>query len=263
MTTVPSLVRVASYVNAAQADLARMQLVSAGIRAYLDNVALVSWFWHYSNLTGGAKVCVAAADAEQAHAVLFDWRQAAEADSSTWKCAGCNAQVDSNWAVCWRCGTSSNGEKASNFFEQPAVEMFPLKCSEKTLAIIIGITGPLLFVISWGSVPLLALWLVAFAGFRALQICWPVDEETTYQELAEPDDEAEDEDTVLEDTILRAWQTAVVSLWFFPLVLYSFWLLLRLDPPEEPLKPREQRRYFGAWAFSLLVTLMFLLFVRF
>ena len=273
--TVPSLVPVASYVNAAQADLAQMQLAISGIPAYPDNAAFVSWYWHCSNATGGAKVCVAAADAEQAHAALFNWCQAVEAGPSTWQCPQCNTQVDSDWTVCWHCGTSTNGEEDPSFFEQPAVEPLPLKCSEGTFAIVIGITGPLLFLLSGGSVGLLVLWLVAFAGLRALQTGWPADEENANQELAEPshaatesDDEAtaeatEDDDTTLEDTILRAWQAAVLSLWFFPLALYSFWLLLRLDLSEEPLKPRERRRYFGAWAFSLFVTMLSIGFVLF
>jgi hypothetical protein len=56
----------------------------------------------------------------------------------------------------------------------------------------------------------------------------------------------------VEETILRAWQAAVLSLWFFPLVFYSLWLLLRLTLPDRPLRPREQRQYVGAWGFNLL-----------
>ncbi len=69
-------------------------------------------------------------------------------------------------------------------------------------------------------------------------------------EAAEP--VAADGYTVIEETVLRAWQASVLSMSFPPLALYAIWLLLRLKLPEEPLKPREQRRYLGAWIFSML-----------
>ena len=52
------------------ADLARMQLAMEDIPTFLGGAALVTWFWHYGNFSGGAKVFVSAADAERVVAVL-------------------------------------------------------------------------------------------------------------------------------------------------------------------------------------------------
>ncbi len=266
MTTAPRLVRVTSYLNAAQADLARMQLAVEGIPAYLENAAFLSWLWHYSNATGGVKLYVLDADAERAHAVLWSWRQAVVVALPPWTCPNCAADVDAAWMTCWHCGASTDGEEDPNFWEQPTVEMFPLKCSESTLAPMIGISGPLLLLLSPGSFLLFTLWVVVVVALLCMwQTMRPADEDRSTPEydaircavvesVAQPAEQSTaDGYAMIEETILRAWQAAVLSLWFPPLAFYALWLLRRLALPEEPLKPREQRRYLGAWTFSLIV----------
>ncbi len=109
----PRLVRVASFVNSAQADLARMQLAMADIPAYLGNAAFVTWLWHYSNATGGARVYVSASDAEQAVAVIRQSREPLPAALPSWECGKCGEHIDAQWKTCWRCGSSIDGQEES------------------------------------------------------------------------------------------------------------------------------------------------------
>jgi hypothetical protein len=264
MTTAPRWVRLTSYLNVAQADLAQIQLAAEGISAYLENAAFLSWFWHYSIATGGVKLWVLEGDAQVAQTVLWSWREAAPATEAPWQCLKCGEAVDPAWTTCWHCGASRYGEEDASFGEQPAVGTPPWRCSERTLATIVGLSGPLVFLASRGSLSALAVWVVAVVWLRMLQNWQAADEDRTGSDVDRPGrptvepviEAAEpgtaDDYTQPEETILRAWQAAVLSLWFSPLLLYSLWLLWELALPASPLRPREQRRYIGAWVFNVL-----------
>lgn len=108
-------------------------------------------------------------------------------------------------------------------------------------------------------------WCAAIAAMLALRSLWPATDDRAEPAVAVPDLVAETVEpvvsegyTVIEETVLRAWQSAVLGLWFPPLVLYAIWLLLRLSLSEEPLKPREVRRCIGAWIFSAFTLVIFL-----
>jgi hypothetical protein len=258
-TSTAHLLCVASYVNSAQADLARMLLAMEHIPAYLDNAALVTWFWHYSNLTGGAKVVVSSLDTEQAAEVLSPASEPISVVPPPWTCVKCGERVDSSWATCWHCGASTDGEEDPNFYGQPVVLPFSLTCSPRTVSILLGVSGPLLYLLSHGSLSLLAVWFASVVPVLLLRTFWAADEDDMPRaeylpDRAVADREAEsvaDGYTAIEETVLRAWQSAVLGLFFTPLAFYAIWILLWLKLPDEPLAPREQRRYFGAWAFSV------------
>jgi hypothetical protein len=240
-----------------------MVLAVEDIPAYLDNAALVTWFWQYSNLTGGAKVNVSSLDAERATDVLWPEREADPVALPPWQCVKCGEHVDASWKICWHCGASTDGEEARNFFEPPAVLEFPLKGSPVAWSIMVGASGPLLFLVSHGSMRLLGVWFVAVVVMLTLRGWWPADQGSTASEVEMPElntdaiaseiteQTAEEGYTVIEETVLRAWQAAVLSLWFLPLAFYAVWLLLQLDLADGPLAPTERRRYLGAWAFII------------
>jgi hypothetical protein len=264
MATASRWVRVTSYWNVAQADLAQMLLAAEGVPVHLENAAFLSWCWHYANAAGGVKVCVPDGDIQRAQGVLWSCRETASVTESPWPCPKCGAAVDSAWNICWHCGTSKNGEEDAGFWEPPALGSRLWQCSERAMATIVGLSGPFVFLLSRGSLPALLVWVVAVVWLRMLQN-WPAaDAGHEGPGIAEPSPVVETiEETAevptsedyakLEDTILRAWQAAVLSLWFPPLVFYSLWLLWKLPLPAEPLRPREQRRYLGAWAFNALM----------
>jgi hypothetical protein len=264
----PRLVRAASFVNSAQADLARMRLAMDDIPAFLGNAAFVTWFWHYSNATGGARVYVADCDVDRAIAILRPSRETVPDAQPPWECGKCREHVNAQWKTCWRCGASIDGEEDPNFFDEPFVA--PLRISARTLAIIIGMAGPLVLLLSHGSMPLLLECCAAVALMLALLGLWPAGADHAEPAAKPPDLAAIDSATgiaeevaadgyaVIEERVLRAWQAAVLGLSFPPLVLYAMWLLLRISLAQEPLKPRELRRYIGAWLFSTFPLVIFL-----
>ncbi len=164
MVTAPRWVRVTSYLNVAQADLAVRQLAVEGIPAFLENAAFLSWFWHYSNATGGVKLWALDADAQRAHAVLWSWREAASVVEPPWQCSKCGELVDSTWITCWHCGASKEGEEDPQFWQEPSKKP-RWRLSERTVAMIIGLSGPLVFVAFRGSLSALMVWVVA--------VVWP------------------------------------------------------------------------------------------
>jgi hypothetical protein len=253
---------VASYLNVAQADLAVSELAVEDIPARLENAAFLSWFWHYSNATGGVQLGVLDRDAERARAVLRPSRETAAAIEPPWQCPKCGVPVDAAWIICWHCGTSKEGEEAPRFWEEPQPSRQWSERAKQTAAIVIGLSGPLVFAGSHGSLPALLIWALVAACLGSF-LSQPAEEELAVSPAEGPSRlmlEAEaadrlggaDEYDPVEETILRAWQAAVLSLWFFPLAFYSLWVLLTLTLPDCPLQPRERRRYLGAWVFNLL-----------
>lgn len=265
-TTAPRLVRVASYLNSAEAELARARLAMDDIPAWLENATLVLWVWYYSDAVGGVKVFVPEPEAERAWTILHPPRESDGEDRPHGTCPACEAQLDSAWTVCWRCGCTAEGERDPGFFEPPSLVPFPLRCSANLLAAIVGMSGPLLFLVSGGWMPLLLFWMFAVVLVMGLREGWPADEDaaTPPDDLLDRDETVADADsdtyTAVEAAVFRAWKAAVFSFCFPPLVLYSLWLLMWLDAPDAPLPPREQRRCLVALAIGLIEIGLFALF---
>jgi hypothetical protein len=262
MTNAPQRIDVASYLNVQEAELAQMELQAEGVPAWLENASLVSWAWYYINATGGVKVCVLPADVERARAILHPPHPAEQTATPSWRCKHCGADVEAAWTTCWHCGTSKTGEEDPAFFQQPAVDQSFWHASQGAVAVAVGISGPVLFAISHGSILAIVAWAVVVACMLTLQSWWQAEENGVRPEgdvssvaAIEPDAATErvvsDEYVRFEATVRRAWWSAVLTPCFLPLSLYAVWLLVRVDWPAERWKPRERRRYIGAWAVSL------------
>ncbi len=267
-TTAPRLVHVASYLNSAEAELARVRLAMDNIPVWLENATLVLWCWYYSDAVGGVKVFVPEPEAERAWTILHPPRESDGEDRPLRTCPACEMQLDSAWTVCWRCGCTAEGERDPNFFEPPPpLVPFPLRCPTSVTAAIVGISGPLLFLASGGWVPLLLFWVFAVVLVLGLRGAWPADEDTATppDDLLDRDEIVVDVDsdtyTAVEAAVFRVWKAAVFSFCFPPLALYSLWLLMRLDAPDAPLPPREQRRCLVALTISLIEVGLFALFL--
>jgi len=122
MSNAAPFIRVASYLNVARADVARMQLAMEDIPARLDNAALATWFWHYSNATGGVKVLVPKECLDRARTVVSRPLEPSEPPPPNWACPRCHAEVDGRWRYCWSCGSTAGGEEGPDFHDegQPA-----------------------------------------------------------------------------------------------------------------------------------------------
>jgi len=64
------MVCVASYQDASEGELARLQLAMHGIPAFLENANLVLWAWYYSFAVGGVKVFAPETEAQRAWNIL-------------------------------------------------------------------------------------------------------------------------------------------------------------------------------------------------
>ena len=273
MTTAPRLVRVASYLNSAEAELARVRLAMDEIPAWLENATVVLWFWYYSNAVGGVKVFVPQPEAERAWMILHPPHEPDGEDRPHGTCPACEAQLDSAWIVCWRCGCTADGERDPDFFAPPPLVPFPLMCPANLLAAIVCMSGLLLFMVSGGWMPLLSFWVFAIVLVLGLRSVWPADEDASEPPDDLPDRDETDADAdsdaydAVEAAVYRIWKTAVFSISFplftllSPLVLiYSLWLLIGRNAADAPLPPREQRRCLVALAISLIEIGLFAVF---
>jgi RNA polymerase subunit RPABC4/transcription elongation factor Spt4 len=138
-TTALAPVVAASFTYPFEADLARLCLEHAGIRARLADEATAGWIWHYCLAVGGVKVLVRRGDLRRAVELLegaaatfptaprpaprrrIRFLNAAPADAlaEPWICRNCKEEVPGGWEVCWSCGMAAEGTEDS---QGPAAE---------------------------------------------------------------------------------------------------------------------------------------------
>lgn len=109
-----SLVTVAKFPSANEAEAARAALEAAGIRAYLQSAELVAMAWHLSNAVGDVQLQVDEADVEAARDILTEPAtgtpslETGEHASHSHRCADCGLCFDAAHATCPACGTPAN-----------------------------------------------------------------------------------------------------------------------------------------------------------
>ncbi len=237
--------------------MARIRLAMEGISAWLENSYLVLWVWYYSNAVGGVKVFVPEPQAERAWTILHPPRETDGGVRPPRTCPACQMELDQTWITCWHCGCSADGERDPAFFEPPPRVPFSLTCSANLLAAIVGMSGPLLFLMTDGYVPVFLFWVFAVVLMLGLWSVWKYDEGIVLPSFDLPDGDETflsaipDAYAAVEEGAFRSWKAAVFSMGFPPLALYSLWVLIWLDSPDFPLRPREQRRCLGALVISL------------
>ncbi len=243
-------IRIASYTHLWEADLARARLADEQIRAFLGNVTLVSWFWHYSNAAGGVTVHVARRDAEAARRYLVPELDSSHAAKPSWTCPRCKATVAGDWTACWQCGSSTaggesdrpaGGEAAPGPAPEPGpgygLSIFALAVIVVIMVVVIS-SGPLA---ALAIAPLVVLFIVLFHALGTQSA-------ETAGWLAEPAPERPKKPArhrpprlrrakaAARDMVWRAWRSAVLGFFVFPpLGLYSLFLLRRLA--AQPFRP--------------------------
>ncbi|MBI1831411.1 MAG: hypothetical protein HYR84_08175 [Planctomycetes bacterium] len=113
------LVTIAKFEFANEAELAKLHLEEAGIKAYLADAETVNWEWFLGNAIGYIKVQVASSQAEAAAQVLADHAPTTtEADTDTadeekdepTKCLSCGQELPDAATQCPSCGWTYEGE---------------------------------------------------------------------------------------------------------------------------------------------------------
>lgn len=262
------LVKIASYWNLWEAELAQEHLAAEGIYVVLGNATVVLWCWWYGNAVGGVTLHVSERDAQRAHDVLLSSRRQTPDEKPRWKCATCGEQADGSWEICWRCGTAVDGTP-------PVVDEGPEVRTSRADAEGNGRIGVLFlaFLATTGVLVYSDNFYAYMSAWVVLGVCcawwrWLMEGD---REPVEPPDELSEEPHEAEDpaeqslqrrrhmgeaVALRAWRTAVFAWFCFPpLVFYSAWLVWRLDPKKTPIGRMGTYRRWAAGVISAVVIL--------
>ncbi|MBM3992973.1 MAG: hypothetical protein FJ303_02285 [Planctomycetes bacterium] len=124
------LVTIARFELANEAELAKLHLEEAGIRACLTDAETVNMDWLLGAAVGYIKVQVAASQAEEATQVLADHAPPADADASAddeetdeiTKCLSCGQTLADDVEKCPSCGWSYDGEPEPEMPAEPAAD---------------------------------------------------------------------------------------------------------------------------------------------
>src|SRR5437868_2798448 len=107
------MVALTSYRVAPKAELAKSCLEAEGIRAFIDNLAVVTNDWFLGNAVGYIKLSVPRSQAERAAAILREHPELLDAkrppsstDDKEDTCLACGEPMSDDADVCAKCGWS-------------------------------------------------------------------------------------------------------------------------------------------------------------
>lgn len=264
------MVRIASRLHVWEADLALARLAAEGLRGYLGNASFVLWFWQYSNAAGGVTLHVAESDARRAHKIVFPVDDRGTLSQPAWTCPACRQRVDPSWLICWNCSTSPDGERpraedqheeATGSIDGPRRmgQTDLLRLAAVAVSVLMLGTGDLLAAMAvWAILVVLLAWRGRGSGEDAERV-EPDDVDHEPLRHSDPAEESIQRRCRMGEAIaLRAWQVSVIGLLSFPpLLLYSPWLLWRLDTSKTPVGRRGNNRRYAAGVVSAIGILLF------
>ena len=262
------LVKVASYWHLWEADLACSRLALEGIVTCLGNAGFLSWYWHYGNACGGVKVYVLASDAEQARAILSRVSPRDNGEQPPWVCPRCGERLKASWQVCWSCGGPEDRGEPPTIAREEAPAKPPEGPMEPEFAALAALVAVMLFVATGD------LLVASFAWLAIVVFLWHIQRlrlekvhEVTPEEAREvrvepprtgPEESIDRRRCMGEAIAWRAWKASVLGAFWCPVLLvYSIWLLWRLDPEKTPLGPAGRRRRTAAMVLSAVAALVF------
>jgi hypothetical protein len=219
-------VTVASYTQPIEAQLAKGRLEDEGIKVFLTGDLTANTFSGLGGLGGQVQLQVPEADVKRAEEILAacaeeealdeDWEERVEEEAGVWTCSLCGTPVDDAVAVCPSCETP-----------REAVQNAPpsITLQRRRMA-------------------------VQEQSEEGIQRRGEVTKEAPLPaEMPEPEGELDlpKLETFLGDDLARrAFRSGLISLAFFPLGIYTVWLLLRLAFFSEEVSPAGIRKIYGA-----------------
>jgi hypothetical protein len=232
-----NFVTVARYTSSIEAETARSVLEGDGIRAFVVGAGAADAFGGVVGLAGSIHLRVHEGDVEQANRILGEierarldpgWEDDAE-DANVWVCSLCGNPVPSGWNVCPDCATPREAIREDR---RGGANRDAYRRSREEG----GSASPSLPDERVQSGPQAASDITEAA---------PAGEE--------PDEPVEDVHTFLSDDLARrGFIAAVLGFFFWPLVLYSFWLFVKLVLFPAELSPRGMRFFYGQVALLAL-----------
>ncbi len=260
-------VKIASFASLPQAELAQSYLAAHGIAARLGNAMFLSLCWYLSQAVGGATLFVCSREAQQARDLLTGVDTEDESASPPWQCVKCGERADATWGVCWRCGTSRDG------IEDPEFGHFDVDSDRLQDDSDDALQGRLLLLVVLLLMAILDSLLVMVALPAALLVYLCIKETEAGEETTDHDRTiVPDAEPILDaagqslarrrragkEIVMRAWQASMIGfLEFPPLLLYSAYLLSRIDAQKWPLDTVSRCRYRAAYTLSVIGILMF------
>ncbi|RCS52632.1 hypothetical protein DTL42_07275 [Bremerella cremea] len=101
----PEFKRIASWLNAADAEHAKAVLNWNGIDAFLEGADLKTSLSYIGTALGDVKLVVRTVDAERASKLLQALiQESRDPQTSPWFCGACEEVVDAGFDLCWSCG---------------------------------------------------------------------------------------------------------------------------------------------------------------
>lgn len=232
-----NFVTVARYTNSIEAETARSVLEGAGIRAFVVGSGAADAFGGVVGLAGNIHLRVHEDDIEQANRILGEierarlnpgWEDDVD-DENIWLCSLCGNPVPAAWNVCPDCATPResiredrrDGFRRSRDENETASRALPDERFRTAPETVSSITESA-----------------------------PASEEAEHS--------LENVHTFLSDDLARrGFIAAVLGLFFWPLLLYSLWLFVKIALFPAELSPRGMRFFYGQIALLALGTVVF------
>jgi len=219
------LVPLLTYASVYEAHNYRNLLADEGIEAVVDGEVSASMLSHIGRAVD-TRLMVQRVDAERAARILADAKQ--ESDQRTkseWFCGKCQEIVDGGFEVCWSCGGRQHE------VEDPTVDPTNLKTTDSAA---VDAT------------------LADDTRSRSVE-AFPNPGQTDPQGVRTVDDEPPVQTATFSDAtqlqLRRAWRASLFGVGFFPLMVYSVYLLVTL-PVESDWPAEESRRFCFAWLLN-------------
>lgn len=237
-----SLLQIAAFSNAIEAEHLRLLLQRHGIAAFLDSANTATALSHLGSAVGGAKVLVSPDDADRALEVIRAADEPEGAGDQVWFCGQCCVDVDAEFEVCWSCGQPrANVEQPFPPSPGHAAHADREDADEDTTEAKSAHASP----------------EPTDRNPYASPTARCVSESTSPESgrLAAPSLEAE-------AMLVRAWRASIIGFFIVPIVFhcYSMYLLIRASLTTDRFSAKGTRQYYQAWAvnvFSGLVWGMF------
>ena len=233
-----SLVTIASFDHAEDAYAGRSELERRGISAVVVDAMIAANLFKMGGI--GASLQVDEEDVERARAVLLGFvsRQSDEDVPKFWRCGSCDEIVEPSFHVCWSCSRPRKEIEDRSF--------------EPTLANVVELSEEK---VASGHAPILKLTRRSSDSQGEEQIAsLPSNDSLTSYKPA-PIVIAPQVDT--DESVMRAWRTAIMGLFIFPPLLntYSMYLLIRVGFSRVKASPKITRRFYGAILVNILAAL--------
>lgn len=237
------LVPLLSHVSIYEAHGFRNLLAADNIEAVVDG-EVAAGMLSYMGTAVDARLLVERTDLERAARILADAKEQAQTRSiSDWFCGHCQEIVDGGFEACWSCGGVQSDVQDSTVdlqaLQNQANDGVAISDSEP------GDSEP-------GRFPV--------TRSESLEPLEPIDTTNPYavpQVTAEsaPSPSTPPTPTFSPATSLqlkRAWRSAALAVAFFPLHVYSVYLLMTL-PIESEWPPEESQKFYLAWILNGLI----------